>query len=63
MEYDPESVNFLVHIRVWIYYGDKVLYNIFLRMVGNMFVEARKDWYGYLCVCSYSPGGDLDYVW
>ena len=62
MEHESKSMNFLVHVRVWIYYGDKVLYDDFLRMVGDMFVEARRDWYNYLRIFSYIPDGDLGYV-
>ena len=63
MEYGPDSLNFHVHVRVWIHYGYKVSYDNYIRMVGNMFVEARKNWYNYVHVCSYSPDGSHDYDW
>ena len=43
MEYDPNVLNFRVYVRVWIHYGDKVSYDDYILMVGDMFVEARKD--------------------
>ena len=60
MEYVPGTHVFRVHIRVWINYGNKVTYDDYLGMVGFMLIEARRDWYDYLCVCSYCPES-LDY--
>ena len=59
MEYDPNYPNLCVHVGLWIHYGDKVSYDNYVCMVGNIFVEARKDWYNHVRVCSYSP--DLSY--
>ena len=55
IEYDTDYPKFRVHVRVWINYGDKVPYDNYIRMVGNMFIEAREDWYDGVRVCSYSP--------
>ena len=63
MEYDSNPRVFRVHVRVWINYGDKVKYDDYLGMVGFMLVEARKDWYDYIRVCSYSPDSSRDYDW
>ena len=54
-EYDTNYPYFHAHVRVLIHYGDKVSYDDYICMVGNMLLTAREDWYDRVNVFFLQP--------